>query len=186
MAEAAYATGPALLGAPRFSLLFLFLNFLFPVSARGPNSAPERGPKEPKSPRKLEAQKIDPKRFLFIPCFSVSARGPKEPKFPRKRYRPPKFKNGGPKCGASNDFFVPRFSAGSKQRGALKSPRPPKAKPQTKKTARPKKARLQKQACKPKIFYSFFGQVTPKSDRMQSQKIIGFRKFRNLKQTVTY
>ena len=57
MAEAAYATGPALLGAPRFSLLFFFLNFLFSVSARGPNSAPERDPKEPKSPRKLEAPK---------------------------------------------------------------------------------------------------------------------------------
>ena len=43
-----------------------------------------------------------------------------------------------PKLGAPNDFFVPCFSAGSKQRGALKSPRPPKAKPQTKKPRGPK------------------------------------------------
>ena len=35
---------------------------------------------------------------------------------------------------APNDFFVPCFSAGSKQRGALKSSKPPKAKPQTKKS----------------------------------------------------
>jgi hypothetical protein len=92
MAEAAYATGPALLGAPRFwgprASLFYFFSEFFVFC---------RGPKEPKSPRKLEAPKIDPKRFLFVPCFSVSAQCPKEPKVPRKRYRPQKFKNGGPK-----------------------------------------------------------------------------------------
>jgi hypothetical protein len=33
--------GSALLGAQRFSLLFFVLNFLFPVSARGPISFPE-------------------------------------------------------------------------------------------------------------------------------------------------
>ena len=101
MAEAAYATGPVLLSS------IFFLNFLFSVSARGPNSAPERGPKESKPPRKLEAPKNRPQSFLFVPCFSVSARGPKERKVPRKR-------------------------------GALNSLRLPKAKPQTKKTARPK------------------------------------------------
>jgi hypothetical protein len=69
MAEAAYATGPALLGAPRFSLLFFFWIFLFFVSARGPNSAPERGPKEPKSPRKLEAPKNRPQTFSFCSLF---------------------------------------------------------------------------------------------------------------------
>ena len=97
MAEAAYATGPALLGAPRFSLLFFseFFCFLF---QRGPQTVRQSGP--PKSlspPENSRPQKIDPKRFLFVPCFSVSARGPKEPKVPRKRYRPPK---------APNDFFV--------------------------------------------------------------------------------
>ena len=129
--------GPHAFGGPALLSSIFFLNFLFSVSARAPNSAPERGPKEPKSPRKLEAPNNRPKRFLFVPCFSVSARGPKEPKVPRKRYRPPKFKNGGPKVRGQKRFFVPCFSAGSKQRGALKSPRPPKAKPQTKKTARP-------------------------------------------------
>jgi hypothetical protein len=90
------------------------------------------GPKSLSPPENSRLQKIDPKRFLFVPCFSVSARGPKERKVPRKRYRPPKFKNGDPKR-----FFVPCFSAGSKQRGALKSLRLPKAKPQTKNNARP-------------------------------------------------
>ena len=109
MAEAAYATGPALLGAPRFSLLFFFLNFLFSVSARGPNSAPERAPKSLSPPENSRPQKIDPKRFLFVPCFSVSARGPKEAKVPRKRYRLPKFKNGGPKVRDHKRFFCSLF-----------------------------------------------------------------------------
>jgi hypothetical protein len=62
---------------PRASLFYFFLNFLFPVSARGPNSAPVRGPKEPKSPR--------------------------------KRYRPPKFKNRGPKVRGPKRFFCSLF-----------------------------------------------------------------------------
>ena len=69
MAEAADATGPALLGAPRFSLLIFFLNFLFSVLARGPNSAPERGPKESKSLENSRPQKIEPKRFPFCSLF---------------------------------------------------------------------------------------------------------------------
>ena len=122
---------------PRASLFYFFLIFLFPVSARGPNSAPVRGPKEPKSPRNSRPQKIGPKCFLFVPCFCVSARGPKEPRSPENVIGPQDLKIEAPKCGVPNDFFVPCFSAGFKQRGALKSPRPPKAKHQTKKTARP-------------------------------------------------
>jgi hypothetical protein len=59
MAEAIYATGPALLSSI----------FLFPVSARGPNSAPVRGLQQPKSPRKLEAPKHRPHMFSFCSLF---------------------------------------------------------------------------------------------------------------------
>jgi hypothetical protein len=125
MAEAAYATGPALLGAPRLLSSIFFLNFLFPVSARGPNSAQVRGPKEPKSPRKFEAPKNVPKR-VFFPVLVFQRGAPKSPgKVLRKRYSPQNCLK-----------IVPCFSAGSKQRGVPKSPRPPKAKPQTKKTSR--------------------------------------------------
>jgi hypothetical protein len=58
MAEAAYATGPALLGAPRLLSSIFSRIFLFHVSVRDPNSALVRGPKELKSPRKREGPKI--------------------------------------------------------------------------------------------------------------------------------
>jgi hypothetical protein len=58
MAEAAYATGPALLGAPRLLSSIFSRIFLFHFSVRDQNSAPVRGPKEPKSPRKREGPKI--------------------------------------------------------------------------------------------------------------------------------
>jgi hypothetical protein len=109
MAEAAYATGPALLGALRF--------FWWPRAFGGPAL---------KSPENSRPQKIDPKRFLFVPCFSVSARGPKERKVPRKRYRPPNLKMEAP-----NDFLFLVLARSPKESKA------PKAKPQTKKNARP-------------------------------------------------
>ena len=77
MAEAAYATGPALLGAPRLLSCIFFLKFLFPVLARGPNSAPVRGPKEPKSPRKLE---LGPNVFCLFPVLVFQRRAPKSPR----------------------------------------------------------------------------------------------------------
>ena len=87
MAEAAYAAGPALLGAPHLLSSIFFPNFLFPVLSRRPISALVRDPKELKPPENARPQKV-----FFVPCFSVSARGPKEPKVPRKR-QAPKFKN---------------------------------------------------------------------------------------------
>ena len=66
--------------APRLPSSILFPNFLFPVSARGPNSAPVRGPKEPKSPRKREAPKVGPQTF-FCSLFqrkAQRARGPQK------------------------------------------------------------------------------------------------------------
>ena len=93
MAEAAYAAGPALLGAPRraYSLL-CFPKFLFPVSSRGPNSAPVRGPKESKSPRKREAPKSGAPNDFFVLCYSA---GPKEPNCPPENARPKNLKSEG-------------------------------------------------------------------------------------------
>jgi hypothetical protein len=105
MAEAAYATGPALLGAPRFSLL-LFCSLF----QRGVQTVRQCGAsKSPSPPENSRAQNIGPKCFLFVPCFSVSARGPKEPKVPRKRYRPPRFKNRGPKVRGPKRSFCSLF-----------------------------------------------------------------------------
>jgi hypothetical protein len=126
MAEAAYATGPALLGAPRLlSSIFSRIKKIrekieqskrgFPVSARGP--------KEPKSLRKREApkskkrgpKKRGPKRFFpLFQCFSVFSvsaysvfqRGaPKSPEY----VRPQDLKIEAPQSGASNGFFLPCF-----------------------------------------------------------------------------
>ena len=115
MAEAAYATGPALFGGPALTLFYFFRIFLFPVSARGP--------KEPKSSRKREApkskkrgpKKRGPKRFFpLFQCFSVFSvsaysvfqRGaPKSPEY----VRPQDLKIEAPQSGASNGFFLPCF-----------------------------------------------------------------------------
>jgi hypothetical protein len=100
MAEAAYATGPALLVAPRFSLCFLF--------KRGAQTVRQSGAPKSLSPPEngSRPQKIDSKRFIFVPCFSVSARGPKEPKVLRKRYRPPKFKKWRPQSAGLQTIFL--------------------------------------------------------------------------------
>ena len=84
--------GPRAFGAPRFSLLFFFLKFCFLFKCGAQTVRQSGAPKSLGPPENSWPQKIDPKRFLFVPCFSVSARGPKERKVPRKRYRPPKFK----------------------------------------------------------------------------------------------
>jgi hypothetical protein len=94
MAEAAYATGPALLGAPRFwgprafggpALLSSIFSWIFcSLFQRGAQTVHQCGaPKSPSRPENSRLPKIGPKRFLFVPCFSVSARGPKEPKVPK-------------------------------------------------------------------------------------------------------
>ena len=131
MAEAAYATGPALFGGPALTLFYFFRIFLFPVSARGP--------KEPKSSRKREApkskkrgpKKRGPKRFFALfQCFSVFSvsaysvfqRGaPKSPEYVRPQdlkieapkspeyVRPQDLKIEAPQSGASNGFFLPCF-----------------------------------------------------------------------------
>ena len=134
MAEAAYATGPALLGAPRFSLLFFCSLF-----QRGVQTVRQCGAsKSPSPPENSMPQNIGPYVFFLFPVLVFQRGAPKSPRSPENVIGPQDLKIEAPKCGDPNDLFVPCFSAGSKQRGALKSPRPPKAKHQTKKTARPR------------------------------------------------
>ena len=102
---------------PALILFFPPPNLLFPVSAGNRNSAPVRGPKEPKYPEnarpqnlKARLQKAGPKTF-FVPCFSVSARDPnsagsQRAQVPRK-VRPQNLKIEAPKSGAPNGFLFP-------------------------------------------------------------------------------
>jgi hypothetical protein len=96
MAEAAYATGPALLGAPRllssiFSEFFcsMFQCEIQTVRQCGVLKSPS--PPENARPQNLKARphQAGPKLF-FVPCFSVSARGPKEPKVLSQKTSGPK------------------------------------------------------------------------------------------------
>ena len=135
MAEAAYATGPALLGAPRL-LSSIFSEFLFPCFSARPKQCVSAGPYR----AQVRPHQAGPKRF-FVPCFSVSAWGPKESMQARssENVRPQNLKIEVPNSRTRNGFFVSCFSAGSKQRGAPKSPkRPLKAKPPNKKHEAPK------------------------------------------------
>ena len=106
--------GPALFGAPRFlgpralTLFYFPPNFLFPVSARGRNNAPVRGPKEPNSPENARAQNLKseaPKSGAQNDFFPVSARGHKEPKVAKKRQP----QNLIPKEQGSKRFFCSLF-----------------------------------------------------------------------------
>ena len=120
---------------PAFLSSIFFSEFFVPCFSAGPKQCASARPQRTQVPQKTRGPKKSAPNVFFL--FPVLARGPKEPKVPGKRYRPQDLKIEAPKCGVPYDFFVPCFSAGSKQRGALKSPRPPKAKPQTKKSARP-------------------------------------------------
>jgi hypothetical protein len=66
MAEAAYATGPALLGAPRFSLLFFSLKFCF-LFQRGAQTVRQSG--APKSLGPPENSWHRPQTFSFCSLF---------------------------------------------------------------------------------------------------------------------
>ena len=147
MAEAAYATGPAL-------LFFCF------------RAGPQRAFRSP--PENSRPQKSTPNVFFLFPVLVFQRSAPKSPRSPENVIGPKNLKMEAPKCGAPNDFFVPCFSAGSKQRGALKSPRPPKAKPQTnKKTRGPKvkKGEAPKAGPQTQNLVCSFGQGAPKNDR---------------------
>jgi hypothetical protein len=91
MAEAAYATGPALLGAPRL-LSSISPRIFCSLFQRGAQTVCQCGaPKSPSPPenarpeikfKKRGTRKRGPKRF-FVPCFSVSAGVPKGPRSPK-------------------------------------------------------------------------------------------------------
>jgi hypothetical protein len=106
MAEAAYAAGPALFGAPRFlgprAYSILFFRIFCSLFQRGAQTVCQYG--APKSPspsenarpqikfKKRGTRKRGPKRF-FGPCFSG---GSQRAQGPQKR-QAPKFKTRGPK-----------------------------------------------------------------------------------------
>jgi hypothetical protein len=81
MAEAAYATGPALLGAPRFSLL-AFSEFFVPCFSAGPKQCASARPQRTQVPQKTRGPKKSarPKCFLFVPCFSAGPQGAQGPR----------------------------------------------------------------------------------------------------------
>jgi hypothetical protein len=88
MAEAAYATGPALLGAPRFwgpraSLFYFFSEFFVPCFSAGPKQCASARPQRTQVPQKTRGPKKSarPKCFHFVPCFSA---GPQRAQGPRK------------------------------------------------------------------------------------------------------
>jgi hypothetical protein len=168
---------PRFWGPRAYSFLYFFLNFLFPISARGPNSArPQRAqvPQKTRGPRNW-----DQTGFFFFPVL-VFQRG--APKSLRKRYRPQNLNIEAPKCGhrmgvglqaiflfqTSN---VPCFSAGSKQRGPHRVQDPQKRNLKLKKPRGPKVKKRQDSKSRPanKFFCSFFGQGAPKSDRARPE-----------------
>ena len=180
MAEAAYATGPALLGAPRL-LSSISPRIFCSLFQRGPQTVCQCGaPKSPSPPenarpqikfKKRGTRKRGPKRFFcsLFQCFSGGPKGPKVPKNVRPqnlKIEAPKFKTRGPKR-----FVLFPVSARDPNNAAQREiqTRPPKRSPKI------KNARLQKQGRK-KFFCSFFGQGAPKSE---AKKIIGVRKFQN-------
>ena len=97
MAEAAYATGPALLGAPRL-LSSIFSEFFVPCFRAGAkqcaSAGPQRDPQKTLGPKiyKSGAPKNGPQTFFFS-VFNSGARRAQSP----KKHRAPKFKNRGPK-----------------------------------------------------------------------------------------
>ena len=103
MAEAAYAAGPALLGASRLLSSIPPPRVFCSLFHRGAQQCASAEPQRAQVPR---SQKAGPQTVFFVPCFIVSARGPKEPKV-RKKRQAPKFKNRGPKERGPKRFLFP-------------------------------------------------------------------------------
>jgi hypothetical protein len=95
MAEAAYATGHALLGPPRLLSSIFSPFFLFHVSVRDSNSAPVRALKSPSPPENARAPKfkkrgpikLDPDVF-FCSMFQCFSAGPQRAQGPQKTSGP--------------------------------------------------------------------------------------------------
>ena len=120
---------------PRASLFYFFV----PCFSAGSKQCASAGPQRAQVPLKTRGRKTSvPNVFFLFPVLVFQRGAPKSPRSPENVIGPQDLKIEAPKCVGPNDLFVPCFSAGSKQRGALKSPTPPKANPQTKKTRGPK------------------------------------------------
>ena len=129
MAYAAYAAGPALLGAPRSlsSILFRIFCFLFQRGAHA-NSVPVRGRQRAQVPQnvKSEAPKSGGPQTFFSPCFSFSARGPNSPpvRGPKEPKSNKNLKSEASKIGAPNVF--PLFQRGTQTVRGPKEPKVPR------------------------------------------------------------
>jgi hypothetical protein len=108
MAEAAYAAGPALLGAPRL-LSSIFPRIFVPCFIAGPNQCASAGPQRAQAPGKREAPK-----GLLCSLFQCISTGPQEPKVPRKR-QAPNLKIEAAMSGAPNGFLSPVSARGPKE-----------------------------------------------------------------------
>ena len=128
MAEAAYAAGPALLGAPRSlsSILFRIFCFLFQRGAHA-NSAPVRGPQRAQVPQNLKSEgpKSGAPNVFFCSMFQCFSAGPKQSASagPQKAQVYQNLKSEASKIGAPNvSPLFQCFSARPKQCGGPKSP----------------------------------------------------------------
>ena len=152
MAEAAYAAGPALLGAPRL------LSSIFPRIFYSLLVVSVRGPKEPKSTRKREA----PNAFLYP--VSVFQRGHQRAQGPQKTSGP-RIKNSRPqRTGPQTVFLFPVSGRDPNSAGPQRVHGPQKRNPKIKKRQAPtfKKQRLQKQGRKQKMLYLLWGRRSKK------------------------
>ena len=167
MAEAAYAAGPALLGAPRL------LSSIFPRIFYSLLAVSVRGPKEPKSPRKREALNA------FLYPVSVFQRGHQRAQGPQKTSGPRIKKSRPQRAGPQTVFLFPVSGRDPNSARPHRVHGPQKRNPKIKKPRQApkfKKQRLQKQGRKQKMLYLLWGRGSKKL----GQKIIGFRKFQNL------
>ena len=89
---------PALLGAPRYSLLF-FSEFFVPCFSAGPKQCASTGPQRAQVPQKTRGpKKSSPNVFFLFPVLVFQRGAPKSPgKVLRKRYSPQYFKIKGPR-----------------------------------------------------------------------------------------
>ena len=153
MAEAAYAAGPALLGAPRL------LSSIFPRIFYSLLVVSVRGPKEPKSTRKREA----PNAFLYP--VSVFQRGHQRAQGPQKTSGPRIKKSIPQRAGPQTVFLFPVSGRDPNSAGPQRVHGPQKRNPQIKKNARPQrlKSKGSKSWAANKKFCTFFGEGDPKS-----------------------
>ena len=144
-------------------------------------------PLVPQKTRGPKFKKRVPKRFFLFQCFSAGAQ-----RTQGAQKTPPNLKIEALKSGAPNSFFVPCFSAGSKQRGTPKSTglqrvqgpkesraqkRSPKIKLKKKRVAPNFKMRGSKSRVANKFFLLL---LLARDSKKRGQKLIGVTKFQNL------